>query len=191
MPLQDYRDTLLQCLSTLNAFNTRPQEFSRFRWRAIYMTRSRFCYFFRGRFNGIDVSAEAQQMDLHTGVVTNIPWTSAPLYGATFALNEAVTVYDGRLKSVIEVAHAFSENDEHRFEPEFFYVKTDLSYISDDWRPGFVADPRLHKNTNLIFVGFEDGNAAGQLENTRLASWMSNRKPIASADWYAERYYYE
>ncbi|NLS03002.1 hypothetical protein HGP14_06400 [Rhizobium sp. P32RR-XVIII] len=190
MPLPDYRDTFLQCLHTLKGLTGHSDEYVRFRWQAIYLTRGRFSYFFRGALDGQAIGFSGQQMDLVTGDVSVIPVRSVTLYGATFGLNEAITVYSGPEKSVIEVAHAFNEESEMTYEPEFLYIRMDLLHSANDSRMGFTSDPRLRENTNLIFVGLEDQVTASLLEESDIARWVAREKPMASTDWYAERFYY-
>lgn len=190
MSLQDYRDTFVRCLATLKSLTSASNEYALFRWRAIYLTRDRFSYFFRG---GLDVDTACffgQQMDLITGTATSVPTRSITLYGATFGLNEAITVYNGPQKSVIDVAHAFNEKGAADYQAEFFYVRMSLLHMGDDGRIGFGADPLLRENTNIIFVGLEDHTTADLLETSSVGQWVATDKPMASSQWYAERYYY-
>jgi hypothetical protein len=190
MPLPNYRDTFLQCLQTLKELTGQSDEYVRFQWQAIYLTRGRFSYFFRGVLDRQAIGFSAQQMDLTDGDVTAIPVRSVGLYGATFGLNEAITAYSGPEKSVIEVAHAFNKEGEMAYDPEFFYIRMDLLHSANDSRMGFTNDPRLRENTNLIFVGLEDHVTATLLEESDIARWVAREKPMASTDWYAERFYY-
>jgi len=190
MPLPNYRDTFLQCLMTLKGLNGESEDYVRFRWQAIYLTRGRFSYFFRGALDGASIGFSGQQIDLINGEVSIIPARSVGLYGATFGLNEAITAYSGPQKSVIEVAHAFSEESEMDYHPEFFYVRMNLLHTASDSKMGFTRDPRLRENTNLIFVGLEDQMTADLLEESDIARWVAQEKPMASTEWYAERYYY-
>ena len=190
MPLPNYRDTFLQCLTTLKGLTAQSEEYVRFRWQAIYLTRGRFSYFFRGALDGASIGFSGQQIDLTNGEVSIIPARSAGLYGATFGLNEAITAYSGPQKSVIEVAHAFNEESEMDYHPEFFYVRMNLLHTASDSKMGFARDPRLRENTNLIFVGLEDQMTADLLEESDIARWVAQEKPMASTEWYAERYYY-
>lgn len=190
MPLPNYRDTFLQCLMTLKGLTGQSEDYVRFRWQAIYLTRGRFSYFFRGALDGASIGLSGQQIDLTNGEVSTIPAGSVGLYGATFGLNEAITAYNGPQKSVIEVAHAFSEESEMDYHPEFFYVRMNLLHTASDSKMGFARDPRLRENTNLIFVGLEDQMTADLLEESDIARWVAQEKPMASTEWYAERYYY-
>ncbi|PKA40499.1 hypothetical protein N2599_04280 [Rhizobium sullae] len=190
MPLPNYRDTFLQCLETLKGLTGRSEDYARFRWQAIYLTRGRFSYFFRGASDGQTARFSGQQIDLTNGEITIIPVRSAGLYGATFGLNEAITAYGGPAKSVIDVAHAFNEASEMSYQPEFFYVRMDLLHSANDSRMGRAENPRLRENTNLIFVGLEDQITADLLEESDIARWVAQEKPMASTDWYAERFYY-
>ncbi|MBB4273747.1 hypothetical protein [Rhizobium mongolense] len=190
MRLPNYRDTFLQCLLTLKDLMGPSEEYVRFRWQAIYLTRGRFSYFFRGTLDGQVSGFSGQQIDLTNGEITIIPARSAALYGATFGLNEAITAYNGPAKSVIDVAHAFNEASDMSYHPEFFYVRMDLLHSANDSRMGFTLDPRLRENTNLILVGVEDQATADLLEESDIARWVAQEKPMASTDWYAERFYY-
>ncbi|MBW9112790.1 hypothetical protein JNB88_03890 [Rhizobium cauense] len=190
MSLQNYRDTFVRCLATLKSLTSSSNEYARFRWQAIYITRDRFSYFFRGGMEIEKRNSFGQQMDLVTGVATPVPTHSIALYGATFGLNEAITVYNGPQKSVIDVAHAFSEESAADFRPEFFYVRMSLLHMADDGRMGFGADPLLRENTNIIFVGLEDQATADHLETSSAGQWVAHDKPMASSQWYTERYYY-
>jgi hypothetical protein len=190
MPLHNYRDTFLQCLATLKDLTGASEEYARFRWQAIYLTRGRFSYFFRGALDGNSIGFSGQQIDLADGEVTPVPVRSVGLYGATFGLNEAITAYGGPQKSVIDVAHAFNEAGEMDYHPEFFYIRTNLLYTGNDSRMGFADDARLRENTNLIFVGLEDTITADMLEESDIARWVAREKPISSSEWYAERFYY-
>ncbi|MFP3542214.1 hypothetical protein SB748_01900 [Rhizobium sp. SIMBA_035] len=190
MPLPNYRDTFLQSLQTLKGLTGDSGEYVRFRWQAIYLTRGQFSYFFRGALDGTSAGFSGQQIDLVSGEVSIVPAQSVGLYGATFGLNEAITAYSGPQKSVIEVAHAFTEASEMDYHPEFFYVRMNLLHTASDSKMGFARDPRLRENTNLIFVGLEDQITSELLEESDIARWVAQEKPMASADWYAERYYY-
>ncbi|MEK1892323.1 MAG: hypothetical protein AAAB20_03380 [Rhizobium sp.] len=189
MPLQNYRDTFVGCLATLKSLTSASEEYARFRWQAIYLTRDRFSYFFRGDLDGVKTSFFGQQMDVTTGATRSVPTRSITLYGATFGLNEAITVYDGPQKSVIDVAHAFSDEGAE-YQAEFFYVRMNLLYSGEDGRIGFGIDPLLRENTNIIFVGLEDHATADLLEASSAGQWVATDKPMASSEWYAERYYY-
>src|ERR1700752_3921374 len=103
MSLQNYRDTFVSCLATLKGLSSASDAYIRFRWQAIYLTRDRFSYFFRGDLNVGKTSFFGQQMDMTTGATTPVPTSSIALYGATFGLNETIAVYNGPQKSVIDV----------------------------------------------------------------------------------------
>jgi len=190
MSLQNYRDTFVRCLATLKSLTGASDEYARFRWQAIYLTRDRFSYFFRGGLEIEKLSFFGQQIDLTTGEETPVPSRSIALYGATFGLNESITVYGGPQKSVIDVAHAFNEEGAADCQAEFFYVRMSLLHMADDDRMGFSIDPLLRENTNIIFVGLEDHTTADRLEASNVGRWVAKDKPIASSQWYAERYYY-
>jgi len=190
MPLPDYRETFVECLHTLKGLSEPSDEYVQFRWQAIYLTRGRFSYFFRGAFDGQATGFSGQQIDLVNGEVSVIPARSVGLYGATFGLNEAITAYSGPEKSVIEVAHAFNEESEMTYEPEFLYIRMALLHSANDSRMGLTSDPRLRENTNLIFVGLEDEVTASLLEESDIARWVAREQPMVSTDWYAERFYY-
>jgi hypothetical protein len=190
MPLQNYRDTFLQCLTTLKGLTEASDQYVRFRWQAIYLTRGHYSYFFRGALDGQTVGFTGQQIDLTNGEVAAIPARSVALYGATFGLNESVTAYGGPQKSVIDVAHAFHEASEMDYQPEFFYVRMNLLHSANDSRMGLSSDPKLRENTNLIFVGLEDATTADLLEESDIARWVAQEKPMTSANWYSERYFY-
>ena len=190
MSLQNYRDTFVRCLATLRSLTSARDEYAWFRWQAIYLTRDRFSYFFRGDLDGVKVRFLGQQIDLTTGATSSVPIRSIALYGATFGLNEAITAYRGPQKSVIDIAHAFSEKGAADYQAEFFYVRMRLLYSADDSRTGFGTDPRLRENTNIIFVGLEDHATADLLETSRIGQWVATDRPVASSEWYAERYYY-
>lgn len=190
MPLSNYRDTFLQCLTSLKGLTGQSDEYARFRWQAIYLTRARFSYFFRGAYDGVSIGFSGQQIDLTNGEVTVIPVGSVGLYGATFGLNEAIAAYRGPPKSVIDVAHAFNEESEMDYHPEFFYIRMNLLHSANSSRMGFADDPRLRENTNFIFVGLEDRMTADLLEESDIVRWVAKEKPMASSDWYAERFYY-
>ncbi|RDJ14525.1 hypothetical protein [Rhizobium grahamii] len=190
MPLQNYRDTFISCLATLKSLTSASDEYARFRWQAIYLTRDRFSYFFRGDLDGVKTSFFGQQMDVTNGAISSVPTRSIALYGATFGLNETITVYDGPQRSVIDVAHAFSEEGVEDYQAEFFYVRMSLLHATDHSRTGLGDDPLLRENTNIIFVGLEDHATADLLERSGVGRWMATGKPMASSEWYAERYYY-
>lgn len=190
MPIPNYRNTFVRCLSTLKSLTAASDEYARFRWQAVYLTRERYSYFFRGTVDGNQIAFFGQQVDLVDGAISSVPVRSVSLYGATFGLNETITAYSGPQKSVIDVAHAFHEASEMDYNPEFFYVKMNLLYASDDSRMGFSNDPRLRENTNLIFVGLEDAATAGLLEESDIARWVARDTVMTSSDWYAERFYY-
>ena len=190
MWLQNYRDTFVSCLATLKSLTGASDEYARFRWHAIYLTRGRFSYFFRGDLDVGKTGFFGQQMDLTTGVTSPVPTGSIALYGATFGLNETIAVYNGPHKSVIDVARAFNEEGMEDYQAEFFYVRMSLMRVGDDGRMGFATDPRLRENTNIIFIGLEDHTTADRLETSRVGQWIATDKPMASNDWYAERYYY-
>ncbi|EJL56923.1 hypothetical protein PMI09_01532 [Rhizobium sp. CF122] len=190
MSLQNYRDTFVSCLATLKGLSSASDAYIWFRWQAIYLTRDRFSYFFRGDLNVGKASFFGQQMDMTTGATAPVPTSSIALYGATFGLNETIAVYNGPQKSVIDVAHAFNEEGMEDCQAEFFYVRMSLMHVGDDGRMGFATDPRLRENTNIIFVGLEDHATAEVLETSSVGQWIATDKPMASSEWYAERYYY-
>ena len=190
MSLQNYRDTFVSCLATLKGLTSASDEYARFRWQAIYLTRDRFSYFFRGDLDGVRATFFGQQMDVTTGAISSVPTRSIALYGATFGLNETIAVYDGPQKSVIDVAHAFSEEGMEDYRAEFFYVRMSLLHATDHRWTGLADDPLLRENTNIIFVGLEDHATADLLEESGVGRWIATAKPMASSDWYAERYYY-
>ncbi|CCM74958.1 hypothetical protein [Rhizobium mesoamericanum] len=189
MSLESYRDTFVSCLARLKGLTSASDTYLRFRWQAIYLTRDRFSYFFRGDLNVGKASFFGQQMDLISGATTAVPVSSIALYGATFGLNETIAVYNGPQKSVIDVAHAFNQESMRDYQAEFFYVGMSLVHVGDDGRMGF-ANPRLRENTNIIFVGLEDHTTADLIETSSLGRWIATDKPMASSEWYAERYYY-
>ncbi len=190
MSLQNYRDTFVSCLATLNGLTGTSDVYARFRWQAIYLTRDRFSYFFRGDLDLGKTSFLGQQIDLGTGVTTPVPTTSIALYAATFGLNEMITVYNGPHKSVIDVAHAFNQGNKADHQAEFFYIRMSLLHSASDSRIGLSTDPRLRETTNIIFIGLEDRTTADLLETSSVGRWIATDKPMASSEWYTERYYY-
>lgn len=190
MPIPNYRDTFVRCLTTLKELTAASDEYSRFRWQVVYLTRERFSYFFRGTIDGSNIGFFGQQVDLIDGTISSVPIRSVSLYGATFGLNETITAYSGPQESVIDAAHAFNEASEMNYNPEFFYIRMNLLHSGNDSRMGLSGDPRLRENTNLIFVGLEDAATADLLEESDIAKWVAREKPMASSKWYAERFYY-
>jgi hypothetical protein len=190
MSLPDYRDTFVRCLGALKNVANKQEDCERFSWQAVYITRERFSYFFRGALNGSDTTSFGQQVDLTSGAISAVPFRSVTLYGATFGLNETITAYSGPVESVIDVAHAFHEASETDYRPEFFYVRMNIVRAGDEGRIARTAESRLRENTNLIFVGLEDSATAELLEESDIARWLATEKPMASRRWYAERFYY-
>jgi hypothetical protein len=190
MSLPDYRDTFVRCLGALKDVINLSDDYVRFSWQAVYLTRERFSYFFRGTLADLQESSFGQQIDLTSGDASPIPFRSVTLYGATFGLNEAITAYSGPTASVIDVAHAFHEASEMDYRPEFFYVRMNILRAGNEgriWRP---AAPHFRENTNLIFVGLEDSATAELLEESDIARCLATEQPMASRKWYAERFYY-
>jgi hypothetical protein len=174
----------------LKSVTNLSDDYVRFNWQAVYLTRERFYYFFRGTLADLHVSSFGQQIDLISGEASPVPFRSVTLYGATFGLNEAITAYSGPTDSVIDVAHAFHEASEMDFRPEFFYVRMNILRAGNDGRIVRTTDPHLRENTNLIFVGLEDSATADLLEESDIAHWLATEQPMVSRKWYAERFYY-
>lgn len=190
MSIPNYRTTFVRCLSTLKRLTAETDEYARFRWQAVYLTRDRFTYFFRGTIDGSNRGFFGQQVDLTDGSISSVPVRSVSLYGATFGLNETITAYCGPPKSVIDVAHAFHQASEMNYDAEFFYIRMNLLHSGNDSQMGLASDARLRENTNLIFVGLEDAATAHLLEESDMARWVTTEQPRVSNDWYAERFYY-
>jgi hypothetical protein len=190
MSLPDYRATFVRCLSALKNVTNQRDDWVRFSWQAVYITRERFSYFFRGALNGSDIASFGQQVDLTSGDATPVPFRSVTLYGATFGLNETITAYSGPVESVIDVAHAFHEASEMDYRPEFFYVRMNIVHAGNEDRTARTGGARLRENTNLIFVGLEDRATAELFEESDIARWLATEQPMASRKWYAERLYY-
>lgn len=188
MRLVDYRDEFAACIKRLGKLPC--DEYSEFQWRAVYITRGRSTYFFRGALDGRYRNFTARTIDLRSGNIQQLSPGMLNLLTADFAQNAVIGAYDGPEKPVAHVAEDICSKTAPSFQPEFFYVFADLLHASSQGRFNLPQEGGIYDLTKMIFVGLKTPGEAFAMETNALGTLLVRESEDRSARWFMERHVY-